>query len=510
MYFNPYALLLYFAGIVLLILAYKAWWFRYAPGAKGFIFLAFCCSIYTFFYALEISSSSLDKMLLWIKFEYIGIALIPAAYLLFALGYTGKIRLLPSPLKTAIFIIPMVTILLIWTNDIHQLIYRTVTLDTEGPFPVISFEPGTWYWIHNGYTILTILYCTILFAMMWAQSASVYRKQLATMLTGSLLPFAALLFYLTRPISWSIDFNPFIFLFSGLFFFWGLVRLRLFDLIPIARAKLFEKLPDGIIFLDARQRIIDLNKTSKTYLSLSKGSIGKPVAEELDYWPELAAALLKYAGKNRLELPRVISGKKHWFRIDVLTMQEREVHYGQMILVHDITDRKKAEEKLQLLATTDELTGLWNRRHFTQSAELEVKRAQRYKHSFSLLMIDIDHFKRINDTAGHSAGDRTLQHLASLLKGRLRKNDMAGRIGGDEFCILLPNTDLESAYQLAEVLGQKIMTSPLKYDGFSIEFTVSIGVAAYQPGINCIDDMLKKADAAMYRAKTKGRNRTMK
>jgi len=191
---------------------------------------------------------------------------------------------------------------------------------------------------------------------------------------------------------------------------------------------------------------------------------------------------------------------------------------GRLWSFRDITERKQAEEKLNILATTDDLTGLWNRRFFIHAVRQEIERVKRYNNqSFSLMILDIalmildiDHFKIVNDTHGHAAGDAVLQHLSSTLKSCLRQVDIPGRIGGEEFGILLPDTDLENAVLLAERLRRVIEKSPANFEGKEIFFTVSIGITAFDQWISSVDELLKLADEALYQAKAKGRNCTVK
>jgi diguanylate cyclase (GGDEF)-like protein len=173
-------------------------------------------------------------------------------------------------------------------------------------------------------------------------------------------------------------------------------------------------------------------------------------------------------------------------------------------------ERQHLVEKLRASAETDVLTGLWNRRFFQQNAKREEERAKRSNHPFSLVMLDIDHFKRVNDSLGHDAGDVLLQHLASLLKNNLRRSDIAARIGGEEFCLLLPETELESAFFLAERLRTKVEASPVQYEGAGIAYTISIGVSAWSQDVSSLHEVLRTADSAMYEAKAQGRNRSVK
>lgn len=164
--------------------------------------------------------------------------------------------------------------------------------------------------------------------------------------------------------------------------------------------------------------------------------------------------------------------------------------------------------QVQELATLDALTGVANRRHFFDLARREVERAERYHHPLSLLMIDVDHFKQFNDTYGHVAGDQALRAIAARLRDNLRENDSIGRFGGEEFLVLLPETGSEQALQVAERLRGAIGARPITTDEGEVGVTVSIGVAscagARQP--LSVEQLLKRADDALYVAKRRGRN----
>jgi len=177
-------------------------------------------------------------------------------------------------------------------------------------------------------------------------------------------------------------------------------------------------------------------------------------------------------------------------------------------IIEDISFRKMAEKKLQKIADTDDLTGLWNRRYFLQAMRIEMERSQRYHTPFSLVMMDIDNFKTINDRWGHAAGDTVLKQLSYNVKSRLRQNDVLGRIGGEEFCLLLPGTDKEGAVKLAESLRQALEKTPVIYNNQEIYFTISAGITTYSRDISSVDQLLNLADQAMYRAKDRGKNCT--
>ncbi|MBS3755591.1 MAG: diguanylate cyclase [Desulfobacterales bacterium] len=176
----------------------------------------------------------------------------------------------------------------------------------------------------------------------------------------------------------------------------------------------------------------------------------------------------------------------------------------------DITQQKRLEERLQALATIDDLTNLWNRRYFLNKATHEIERAKRYGTVFSVLILDIDDFKNINDTYGHAAGDAVLKHFAAKIKDSLRQADLSGRLGGEEFGILLPNTGIDDAYLLAERLRRVTEKTPGNYADNDLFITASIGVAVYRRDLASVDELFLEADKALYKAKTDGKNRVRK
>ena len=179
-------------------------------------------------------------------------------------------------------------------------------------------------------------------------------------------------------------------------------------------------------------------------------------------------------------------------------------------LFSDITERKRLEVALREMTLTDDLTGLANRRHFMVCLDEELARLQRHAtQRATVLMLDLDHFKAINDRFGHATGDAVLRHCALLMQDSLRKIDHAGRLGGEEFAILLSGADLVAAQSFAERLRQKFANTPIMQEGPLILVTVSIGVSALKAQDLSGDSALERADAALYQAKAEGRNRVV-
>lgn len=183
---------------------------------------------------------------------------------------------------------------------------------------------------------------------------------------------------------------------------------------------------------------------------------------------------------------------------------------GSIASYTDITDRKKMEEELRMLATTDPLTGVNNRRKFLETSERELARCERYNHPLCLLMLDADHFKSVNDNHGHDVGDKVLKLLSDICMRELRDVDVFGRFGGEEFVAALPETNMETALEVAERLRESLAAAEIPVTGGApLKFTVSIGAAERTKNDKSVHDLLNRADGALYQAKESGRNKVV-
>jgi diguanylate cyclase (GGDEF)-like protein/PAS domain S-box-containing protein len=177
------------------------------------------------------------------------------------------------------------------------------------------------------------------------------------------------------------------------------------------------------------------------------------------------------------------------------------------LILRDITDKREASEAHRRDTSCDFLTGIANRRTFFEAAELELERRQRSPRDLSLIMFDVDNFKRVNDIYGHPVGDAVLRHVADLLTANFRQVDVVARVGGEEFAVLLPSTDLRGATVVANRLRQAVNASPLEAAELRISCTISGGVAAMDDSLAGLDALMRRADSALYAAKESGRNR---
>ena len=289
----------------------------------------------------------------------------------------------------------------------------------------------------------------------------------------------------------------------------------------------------GLVVLDKNFDIQLWNGFMENHSGVSPNSIkGSNLFEQFDYLP---ADWLKqkmesvFLLKNRAFISweqrpyvfkfknyRPITGRAD-FMYQNVTLLPLSSLTGQIthisMIVYDVTDvainklqLKAVNERLEHLSQTDGLTQLHNRRYWQICMQKEFDRHARYGDKTSLVMFDIDHFKRVNDTYGHMAGDKVIQHISHLLKQSLRETDCAGRYGGEEFSVVLAKTSAQDALNFADRLRHKIETTELVYEGKSIKGTVSMGISDLQEQIGNSGQWLSFADQALYQAKKAGRN----
>lgn len=277
----------------------------------------------------------------------------------------------------------------------------------------------------------------------------------------------------------------------------------------------------ALVGLDARGAIAEWNPSIGRVTGFGQDAVGQPYS--IFYppdamTPERLLDRLRDAERDGWSLDegkRVrADGSSFWGSALIAPLPEREPPAGldadgaaYCLILRDITDKREASERRRREAFGDYLTGLANRRAFFEAAEQELTRSMTVPRPTAVIAIDADHFKAINDRYGHPGGDAVLQHLAAILGETFREVDVVARIGGEEFAVLLPSTDLPRAAVVAERLRSAVASQIVHFDGQRIRYTVSAGVASLADGDGGIDLLLKRADQALYAAKRAGRNR---
>ena len=299
-------------------------------------------------------------------------------------------------------------------------------------------------------------------------------------------------------------------------------------IIRIARSKVMEHLPEMVFVLDEKERIVDANAVAQKWLGKPLGQIlgGDPL-DVFKEWPQLLQRFffLEYT-REEVEIP----GDPPRILETIMTpiFNSKKELEGRVILAYDVTERKNLEKELksandslqaqlteneslriqlQEQATRDPLTGVFNRRYFAEALDKETARAIREGSPFSVFILDVDYFKKFNDNYGHKCGDLVLQTLAKFLVENTRRSDIVCRFGGEEFVVLMPDAQVDAAYERAELFRKNFSELVVDYEGQQLQCTFSAGIATFPQHAASGETLLSLADEALYASKANGRNR---
>jgi diguanylate cyclase (GGDEF)-like protein/PAS domain S-box-containing protein len=302
------------------------------------------------------------------------------------------------------------------------------------------------------------------------------------------------------------------------------------DLIPVARSRLIESMSDGILVLDLSNRIVDINPAMRDILQIESAPfLGSYASEVLNLWMKNVDQLIN-GSETRTEL-KIQNNPPRYLDLRVTPLYDKDQRLnGRLLVFRDVTERKQGEKKLryanerlqsQLIeigtlqsklraqAIRDPLTDLFNRRYLDETLDRELARSAREGYPVCVIMMDIDHFKQVNDTYGHEAGDHILKSLAATLTAQNRRGDFACRYGGEEFVIVMPNIPVQTAWQRAEHLRICLSALDISYGRYNLTTTLSVGVACYPSNGEDRESVLRAADRALYGAKKAGRNQVI-
>jgi len=477
------------------------------PGAPAL--LALCGSVFLWALGQLLGTlvTGLPEKLLASKLQYPGIALLASSWLAFALTYARRPPALGWKATGALCVLPLVTIALAWTNELHGAVWADAELTASRGFVGLSLDYGPWFPVHVLYSYALIVAGTALLIYELAASPN-HRRALTAVIVAPGVVTALNLLHLggLNPLPF-IDPTPFGFALGAVVLVHGVLHSGLLDLSPVLHRQVLEQLDDGVIVLDAQGRIIDVNASAAAMLMPDGGSSGMLGVAIDRLLPGQALSRLITSPERLLETEVDLSS----YEVRATRLDAGGSSSATVLVFRDVTRRlaaeselKRAKQEMERLAYTDPLTGLANRRAFVSRLQEECDRVRRFDQQLSILLLDLDRFKQINDTWGHETGDTVLRHVADELRGCSRTCDIAGRLGGEEFALLLPGSGADGALRVAERLRGSIRRHRPAADADPV--TVSIGVATADPDGPDWQTLLRAADKALYAAKHAGRN----
>lgn len=562
---HPYFAISCLTAILSGCVAFTAWIRRAsAPATRPFTGLMVAITAQAISAAISAAATSPTSIIAWTTLTTVLSSAITALFFTFSLHFTGRRRWLTRWRRAGIWALPVFNIAFVLTNSWHRLVWTSFT-PVENSH-VLTFHHGVGYLWLAAWFYVYVLTGGLLVARTALSQNALYRQQAKVVVISTIPPLMCGTLHVLEYVPPGVTLLPMSFLGTGLIYFRTLFRFRLFDLRPVARDTLIETMPDSVLVLDDRGRVIDMNPAACQFVSgrsahaaanglsdkLSSSSVevlaclGQPVAAVLSQWP----ALVGHCQYN-LHLPRnnevlvTLAGppKKH-LNLRFNTLKEASVSAahgaahsaaygatGKLVIIRDVTAEyqnqveleqsnlmlkqrlakiESLQAQLKEQAIRDGLTGLFNRRYFEEALLAEFAKARRAKTPLAVILVDIDHFKRVNDTYGHQAGDRALQVFAKLMRDHVRTSDIACRYGGEEFIVALPGMTLEEGYQRAEKLRIAFKETTIQYENETIQATISGGVGAFPEYEGSQDGLISLVDKALYGAKRNGRDRIFK
>ncbi len=479
---------------------------HYNDIARFFILYTGAITVYCFGAAFGLISTTLEQMTFWTVIQYAGMPFSAPLGLLFIMYFLGKN--ITKRLFAALLVIPFISFIMVATNHWHHLHYRVFEVDPVLGFPYIYQEIGIWYVIHGVFTFASMFVAFLLALSHWKETARVYRPQIFSLVIGQLVPMLTAFLYLIGFAPQGIDPVPMVLWVSSLLYLWAIHSSRMFSIMPIAKDTIFNSINDGVMVLDESCRLIEFNHGSRSMFPLlNKSMFGMDFNK---VWFELSGDSFPFPLETSVvtkELKLTIDGSERIYQVRTSALHHANNRNGLLVIFTEITELKMLQLKLEHQAYYDELTQIFNRRAFFQMAEQDFAAAQKVSSPFTIILMDIDHFKSVNDTYGHSVGDQVLMHVAKACEKQLVEGMIFARYGGEEFVLSLMGCTAYEGEKLADQLRKHIAAQPLLTPEGVLTVTLSFGVAeAAEDPEETLNQLLIKADKALYSAKREGRN----
>jgi PAS domain S-box-containing protein len=336
----PYTLPLVIATALTLLVGLIVWRRRSVPGARPLLALSIAASLWSFTYALELSSVGSPMALVWARVQYLGIMTLPVAWVIFALQYTNHHHWLNRRSLAVLLFIPLATQILVWTNAYHQLIWQRITLDASGPFPILSYDHGIGFWVCNGFAHLCLLFGTVLLLRSFRHAARLYLLQVITFIVGAIAPWLGNAVYVLNLSPWpGLDLTPFAFTLTAVAVTLGVIWFQFLDIVPIARDNVIESMTDGVIVLDEQNRVVDINVAGLRALgTTTRAVIGQPVAQVTARWPQFVERYRTAIDVNEEVVVDLGNQNQQYLTVQITPIYDRQRRLrGRLIVWHNIT-----------------------------------------------------------------------------------------------------------------------------------------------------------------------------
>ncbi|MBC8061015.1 MAG: diguanylate cyclase [Clostridiaceae bacterium] len=501
--------ILLFSTIIAVALAIYSVKSSTVPGSNFFTFLCCAVAIFCFGYYMELQSKSMGVALFWNEVRYLAGPFLCILAVFMAFDYTGNTKLFQSKARIiSLVLVPISIIVIRYTNNIHHLYYTSIALTSNGFFHILVKAKGPLYFYYILFLTICMICSTVIYLKTALNSSSVTHLPILLMFLASLLPWFSFYMNMTNIAPYGIDYSAILLCPSAILYMLGIFKFRMLRTIPIARNTVFHHSKDGIIILDYNENIIDFNQSARLifeqltdkYLNQNFYSLFPTLLETVNL-----------TGENEpFEFSLTKSGIEQYYSLENIRLKTKNNNtLGWLFIVSDITKLINNQKQLEVHATVDDLTNLINRRFFFELFYREFENVKQRNTPISLIMFDLDFFKKVNDTYGHLAGDELLKYVATKSKACIRDTDFIARYGGEEFMILLPNTKIKDAITLAERIRSQLEVVYCDYNNSKINVTASFGVTGFENYTTemSVEKLIMAVDKALYSVKASGRNK---
>jgi signal transduction histidine kinase len=342
--YSPYMLLPLFAVIMALVLVQRGWRYRSTRLGQTFLVLMFALVWWSLAVVMEYLSPGLPAKILWMKMSYFGITVIPVAWLVFTLRYTDRGKWLTRRNIALLSIMPVITLIMVWTDSIHHLMWRAIWLETSLSPPVDAVTHNAWFYVYAVYAYSLLLLGILYLVGLFRQATGIYRRQAGTLLLAALVPWVGNLLYIAGVGPFAVvDPTPLAFAITGAAFFWGMSRFQLMDIMPIAYDTILRSMLDAAIVLDNRQRIVELNPAARKLIGRERAEvIGQPYNRVL---PGQAGLLELYSGMTETKALIALGEGQglRYFEVSITPLSAPQHPGGHLVILHDDTEGLQAE-----------------------------------------------------------------------------------------------------------------------------------------------------------------------
>ena len=478
----------------------------------GLIELLFLANFfYMVGYALELISQDVVLKLLFNHMQYMGIPFIVPLWFMICVRFCYQDFKWTLPKTALVLIIPVTTFVMNLTHTMNGMLYSSYATETWNRLMVVIFQKGPWYYVDSVWRIAVLSITIWLFIRTYRRAEGIRKRQAFMLLVLSACAMAFSVSPVVHTQTSGIDLAVLLISVSAILMFTILFKYSLFDLVPLAYSKLFDGMDYPALVLSDSMIVIKTNKAAaELFPQVKDGRCYVPFRSLFASERDLSSRLVE-KGESLVEVGADPAKRFFSAKLTRLNLQESIVRkdYGYLLVLSDVTSHVNLARDLKVEASVDPLTGLFNRRSFYESAQSLMEHSAVEGDTVSLIMIDIDHYKKVNDTYGHQAGDCVLKDVSHIISGQMREKDIVVRYGGEEFVILLPGTAHEAAMSAAKRVCAAVRQHDFIADDRLIHLTISAGIVTVQKvaSASSIDQLIYLADSALYEAKSKGRDR---